>query len=170
MLFPILLVQTNMKWRFVSYSSHSTTIKAIYPLVVLREMPFSNEIDTKNVYRLGGFLCVPYDIWFFFHLFHRKRLLTIASYYLSIVLSITTKHNFIPFFLWSPDWKMLQNVVCRTGHSLTESPFIKLSLIAGLFKFQAIFYGWPNINTVQSVCIRQLVNPSIDIIPDSGYN
>ena len=48
--------------------------------------------------------------------------LTIALYYLPIVLSITTKHNIIPFFVWSPDWEMLQNCICRTGHSLTESP------------------------------------------------
>ena len=41
---------------------------------------------------------------------------------LNIVLSITTKHNFIPIFVWTPDWKMLQNFECRTGHSLTESP------------------------------------------------
>ena len=40
--------------------------------------------------------------------------LTIALYYLSIVLSTTTKQNFIPFYVWSPDLKMLQNFVCRT--------------------------------------------------------
>ena len=45
--------------------------------------------------------------------------LTVALYYLPIILSITTKHNFIPFYVWSPDWKMLQNVACRTGHSST---------------------------------------------------
>ena len=49
------VVLTNIKRRFVSYSSHSTTIKTIYPLVVLREMPFSNEIDTKKLHDLEGF-------------------------------------------------------------------------------------------------------------------
>ena len=39
--------------------------------------------------------------------------LTIASYYLPIVPTTTMKHNFIPFYVWSPDWKMLQNVVVR---------------------------------------------------------
>ena len=29
--------------------------------------------------------------------------LPIALYYLPIVLRIKTKHNFIPFYLWSPD-------------------------------------------------------------------
>ena len=48
--------------------------------------------------------------------------LTLALYYLPIVLSITTKHNFICFNVWSPDWKILQNVACRTGHPSTESP------------------------------------------------
>ena len=46
--------------------------------------------------------------------------LTIALYYLPIVLSITRKYK-SSFLL--PDWKMLQNFVCGTGHSLTESPF-----------------------------------------------
>ena len=55
------VVQTNIKWRFVSSSCHSTTIKAIYPLVFLMEMPFSNEIDTNRCMKLEG-LCVPYDI------------------------------------------------------------------------------------------------------------
>ena len=46
----------------------------------------------------------------------------LPSIVLSIVLSITTKHNFIPILVWTPDWKMLQNFECCTGHSLTESP------------------------------------------------
>ena len=36
--------------------------KAIYPLVVLKEMPFCNKIDRKKGAWHGGFLCVPYDI------------------------------------------------------------------------------------------------------------
>ena len=40
--------------------------------------------------------------------------LTTALYYLPIVLRMKTKHKFIPFKLWSPDWKVLQNFVCRT--------------------------------------------------------
>ena len=36
---------------------------------------------------------------------------------LSIVLRMTTKHKFIPFYVWSPDWKMLQNCVFRLGHA-----------------------------------------------------
>ena len=115
--------------------SYSTTIKAKYPLVVLREMSFSNEIDTKMVHDLEGFSAfrTAYDI---FASFPQKRtkslLLTIASYYLPIVLSITTKHTFIPFCVWSPNWKMLQNFVCRTGHFLTESPCTVLIMLVYL--------------------------------------
>ena len=47
---------------------------------------------------------------------------TITLYFLPIVLRTTTKHTFIPFYVWSPDWKMMQNCVCRMGHSSTESP------------------------------------------------
>ena len=58
-----------MKWKFVLYSSHDyylITIKAIYPLVVLREMPFGNEIDAKKVYDLEGFSVsrTTYDTFF----------------------------------------------------------------------------------------------------------
>ena len=52
--------------------------------------------------------------------------LTTALYLPPIVLRMTTKHNLIPFYVWSPDWKMLQNCICRTGHSSTESPFASL--------------------------------------------
>ena len=57
------VVRTNMKWRLVSYSSHRTTIKAIYVLVIFREMPCGNEIDTKLVHDLEGFSgsCTTYD-------------------------------------------------------------------------------------------------------------
>ena len=48
--------------------------------------------------------------------------LTSALYYLFIVLSNTMKHNSTYFYVWSTDWKMLQNCVCRTGHSSTECP------------------------------------------------
>ena len=49
------VVQANMKWRFVSHSSQNTTmLYAIYPLVVLREMSFGNEIDTKMVHEAEG--------------------------------------------------------------------------------------------------------------------
>ena len=44
-----------MKLRFVSYSLQTTTIKAIYPRVILREMPFGNETDTGKVQDLEGF-------------------------------------------------------------------------------------------------------------------
>ena len=43
--------------------------------------------------------------------------LIIAFYYLSMVLSMTTKHIFNFFFVKSPDWKMLQNFVCHTRPS-----------------------------------------------------
>ena len=51
------------------------------------------------------------------HLFHKKGL-NHSSWlllYLPIVLSITTNHNFIPFFVWTPDWQMLHNFVCHMG-------------------------------------------------------
>ena len=62
------VVQTNMKCRFVSYSSQNATIKAIYPLVVLREMPLGNEIDTKKVHELEGFFAsrTTYDTFFIY--------------------------------------------------------------------------------------------------------
>ena len=40
--------------------------------------------------------------------------------------TMTTKHNFIPVYVWSPDWKMLQNFECRMEHSSTESPWCEL--------------------------------------------
>ena len=51
-----------------SYSLHSTTIKIIYPLVVLMEMPFGNEIDTKKVHDLEGFSAsrMTYDNFFIY--------------------------------------------------------------------------------------------------------
>ena len=57
------------------------------------------------VHDLGGFLYVLYDIWQFVHLFHRKGLNQSSwlllyyvpiHVYVHVVLSTTTKHNFIP--------------------------------------------------------------------------
>ena len=65
---------------------------------------------------------------FFFHLQYSTEKesvqLTIALYFLPIVLStcMTAIDNFIPFYVWSPDWKVWQNFVCCTGHSRTDSP------------------------------------------------
>ena len=54
--------------------------------------------------------------------------LTIALYYLPKVLSMTTKHkcNSTPSF--SARSKMLQNLVCHTGHSNIESPTLRRML------------------------------------------
>ena len=87
------VVQTNIKWRFVSYSSHSIiTIKAIYPLVILMEMPFGNKIDTKNGNDLEGFsvsLGTTSDNFFIYSTEKDEKSfqLTIALYYLPIVLT-----------------------------------------------------------------------------------
>ena len=46
---------------------------------------------------------------------YRKRINHSSWLYcFPIVLSIMTKHNFILFHTWSPDWKMLGNFVCPT--------------------------------------------------------
>ena len=83
----------------------------------------------KDAWR-GGFLSVLYtDMTVSSSLLQKENKslhLTIALYYLHIVLSMATKHNFLPFYVGSPDCKMLQNWVCSMGHSSTESPFCNL--------------------------------------------
>ena len=38
---------------------------------------------------------------------------------------MTTKHDLKSIYVWSPDWKMLQNCVCCKGHSIAEMPIIE---------------------------------------------
>ena len=45
--------------------------KAIYLLVILRDMPFCNKLGEKGAW-CGGFLCLLYNIWQFFNPFHSK--------------------------------------------------------------------------------------------------
>ena len=55
--------------------------------------------------------------------------LTIALYFLQIVLSNTTKYNFIPFHVWRPDWqKCLQNFVISYGTSPRNRPILYVTL------------------------------------------
>ena len=49
------IVQTNMKWKCVSWLSSSTYYKAIYPLVVLRVMPVCYRIKRKRVHNMEDF-------------------------------------------------------------------------------------------------------------------
>ena len=116
---------------------HVCFIKQLYPMVVLREMPFCHKIYRKTVHGMEHFTasCKTYDnlIIYFTEKINKSLQLTIALYYLPIQLSMTTIYNFIPFYArsdhWSPDWKMLPNLVCRTGHSSRESPCTSLTLV-----------------------------------------
>ena len=49
-----------------------------------------------------------------------KFLIFVILYYHPIVLILTTKHTFNSIYVWSPDFKMLQHFVCRTGQCTTE--------------------------------------------------
>ena len=63
-------------------------------------------------------VCVPYDIMtIYLSSSWKKEYITPAICYLPIVLSNTTRYNFIPFNVWWPDWKMFAKLwFCRTGH------------------------------------------------------
>ena len=75
------------------------------------EIPLGSEIDTNKVHDWRVSLRPVRHMTIFSSTWHipQKRIkslqLTIALYYHPIVLSITTKHNFIPFFVWSPNWE-----------------------------------------------------------------
>ena len=78
-------------------------------------MPFRNEIDRKKVHDVEDFSAsgTTYDN-FFSQKKNKSLQLTIALFYLPMVLSMATKQNLIPSYVWSRDWKMLQilYVVC----------------------------------------------------------
>ena len=121
------VVQTNMKW-FVH-----TTIKAIHPLVVFSWGKC--HLATKQTQKgalLGGIVCVPYDMTIFFKIYSTKKDKIIPAEYCIILHSHSTyialPQNITSCFCM--DWDMLQNCVCQTGHSLTESPVITFVVLS----------------------------------------